>query len=327
MIINNLDHAKRVLESNKNLIIPTETVYGLAGNIYSEEAISNIYELKKRPRNNPLIVHISSSEAMNLVAKDIPDVAYKLAEKFWPGALTLVLNKKDTVSDIITAGKSSVAVRVPNHKTTLELLDLLDFPLAAPSANPFGTISPTSAAHAYRYFEDTVDILDGGKCELGIESTIIGFENETPTIYRLGSLSVEEIEYHLGGIEIKNNDNSSPIAPGMMQKHYAPNTPLLLTDNVYKAIEGNKAKRIGLLLSNSDYTDNEKSTIIIINNKSNKTGAAKNLYSDLHQLDNLNLDMIIAEKWDESGLGKSINDRLTRASYNQKETNEFFTSA
>lgn len=319
MIIQDIEKAKSILDNNQNLIIPTETVYGLAGNIYSEEAISNIYKIKERPHNNPLIVHIGSSDAMNLVAKDIPDIAYKLTDKFWPGPLTIVLDKKDSISDMITAGKSTVAVRVPNHETTLALLNTLDYPLAAPSANPFGKVSPTSAAHAYRYFGENVDILDGGKCKLGIESTIIGFEEETPIIYRLGSLSIEEIEYQLGNIEIKNNDNSKPIAPGMMQRHYAPTTRLLVTDNVQKEVEKNTEKRIGLLMSQTVYNDREKSTIIIINNKSNRLIAAQNLYSDLHQLDNMNLDLIIAEKWDESGLGKSINDRLIRASFNYQE--------
>ncbi|MER3329146.1 MAG: L-threonylcarbamoyladenylate synthase [Candidatus Kapaibacterium sp.] len=316
MITTDLEKAKRILDNNQNLIIPTETVYGLAGNIYNTEAINNIYRIKERPSNNPLIVHISSSESLDLVAKDIPEIAYSLADKFWPGALTMVFNKRESISDLITAGKQTVAVRVPNHETTLSLLKSLDYPLAAPSANPFGKVSPTSAAHAYRYFGESVDILDGGKCELGIESTIIGFEEETPVIYRLGSLSLEEIEYQLGNVEIKNHDDNSPIAPGMMLKHYAPTTPLLLTDNIDEAIKNNKAKRIGLLLSQTVYSDREKSTIIVINNKSNRTTAAKNLYSDLHQLDNMNLDLIIAERWEESGLGNAINDRLARASLN-----------
>lgn len=319
MIIQDIEKAKGILDNNQNLIIPTETVYGLAGNIYSEEAISNIYKIKGRPHNNPLIVHIGSSDAMHLVAKNIPDVTYKLVNKFWPGPLTIVLDKKDSISDIVTAGKSTVAVRVPNHETTRALLNKLDYPLAAPSTNPFGKVSPTSAAHAYRYFGDNVDILEGGKCQLGLESTIIGFEEETPVIYRLGSLSIEEIEYQLGNIEIKNNDILNPIAPGMMQKHYAPTTRLLLTDNIEKEVEKNTEKRIGLLMSHTVYNDRKKTTVIIINNKSNRLIAAQNLYSDLHQLDNMNLDLIIAEKWDESGLGKSINDRLTRASFSYPE--------
>lgn len=318
MITNDLVKAKSILDNNGNLIIPTETVYGLAGNIYNDESISNIFRIKDRPSNNPLIVHIASLEKMESVAKEIPEIAYKLAEKFWPGALTLVLKKRDSVSDFVTAGKSTVAVRIPNHETTLSLLSRLEYPLAAPSANPFGKVSPTSAAHAYRYFGEKVDILDGGKCELGLESTIIGFEEETPIIYRLGSLSLEEIEYQVGNIKIKNFDNSSPIAPGMMLKHYAPTTPLLLTDNIPETLKNRSAKRIGLLLSQTEYTDKEKSTIIIIDNKSNRHLAAKNLYSDLSHLDSLNLDLIIAEKWDENGLGKVINDRLARASYNSQ---------
>jgi len=316
LIVSNLNDAKSILDKNLNLIIPTETVYGLAGNIFEDEAIENIFKLKNRPATNPLIVHIKSLESLSDVAVDIPDKAYELANKFWPGPLTLVLKKKQTISDLITAGKSTVAVRVPSHSTTQSLLTMLDYPLAAPSANPYGLVSPTSSAHAYRYFGDKVDVLEGGKCDYGIESTIIGFEGENPIIHRYGSLSLEQIQNKVGDLDIDNMANSDPIAPGMVSKHYSPTTPLILAEDIHSEIEKNRGKKLGLLMSKTIYNDRAKSTIIVINNKSNQTLAAQNLYADLNHMDSLNLDLIIAEKWEDSGLGKSINDRLSRASIN-----------
>lgn len=320
MIISSLAEAKAILDSNKNLIIPTETVYGIAGNIYDKESIENIYKIKNRPYTNPLIVHIDSIQSMEKVALEIPDAAYELADRFWPGPLTLLLKKRNDVPDLVTANKPTVAVRIPNHQTTNSLLSMLDYPLAAPSANPFGQLSPTSTAHAYRYFGQEIDILDGGKCILGIESTIIGFDGEQPVVYRLGALTLEEIN-NISGLRPKRKeadgfDNSSPEASGMMYNHYAPQTPLIFTDDIITEIAKNRDKKLGLLMSKTIYNDREKSTIIVINNNSNAKLAAQNLYTDLSYMDTLNLDFIIAEKWEEKGLGMSINDRLQKASSN-----------
>jgi L-threonylcarbamoyladenylate synthase len=183
----NIATAAQALIKDEIIAIPTETVYGLAGNAYSENALKKIFELKKRPFYNPLIVHIKSTQFLDMVATDIPDMARKLAEEFWPGSLTLVLKKQSHIPDIVTAGKETVAVRVPNHPVALALLEKLEFPLAAPSANPFGSISPTTAMHVSNYFKENLEIiLDGGACQNGIESTIIGFENNQPILYRHG---------------------------------------------------------------------------------------------------------------------------------------------
>ena len=251
---------------------------------------------------------------MTEIAKDIPEVALRLAKEFWPGPLTLVLKKKSIVPDIITAGKDTVAVRIPNHPKTLELLNNLDFPLAAPSANPFGSISPTTAAHVNRYFgEDLEFVLDGGECKKGIESTIIGFENEEPVLYRLGSISVEDIELVVGEIKQLTLNDSAPSAPGMLSRHYAPSTETFLTKEVNKMILSHPNKKIGLLLFQENiYTDSAIHTEIL-SEKGDLNEAARNLYAAMHRLDHLNLDIIIAEKFPEKGLGKSINDRLNRA--------------
>ena len=164
MITTDLDTAKKALDANDIIAIPTETVYGLAGNAFSETAIKKIFELKQRPFYNPLIVHIKSAAYLNEVAFDVPEIAFQLAAKFWPGPLTLILKKLPKIPDLVTAGKETVGIRMPNHPLTLELLAKLDFPLAAPSANPFGSISPTSAPHVDNYFKETLEvILDGGE--------------------------------------------------------------------------------------------------------------------------------------------------------------------
>jgi L-threonylcarbamoyladenylate synthase len=314
VITTNLDLAKNALNSNEIIAIPTETVYGLAGNAYSEEAIGKIFALKKRPLYNPLIVHIKSAEFLTKVACDIPELAIKLANDFWPGPLTLVLKKQAFIPDLVTAGKNTVAIRVPNHPLALNLLDQLEFPLAAPSANPFGSISPTSALHVYHYFKDDVGIiLDGGECEKGIESTIIGFENNQPVVYRLGSLSIEDIESKIGKVFTKTNNDTAPIAPGMLSRHYAPLTDTYLTNDIEKLIQSYQDKKIGLLLFHRQIKNTHVEHQEILSKSRNLKEAAKNLYAALHRLDKLNLDMIIAERLPDVGIGKTLNDKLQRA--------------
>ena len=186
IISKDIQKAIALLENEELVAIPTETVYGLAGNIFSEKAIKSIFDTKKRPFFNPLIVHISSVDELETIVSEVPEKARILANTFWPGSLTLVLKKQKYIPDLITGGKDTVAVRVPNHPVTLELLELLSFPLAAPSANPFNQISPTKPAHVERYFKNELKmVLDGGACTNGIESTIIGFENGEPIIYSI----------------------------------------------------------------------------------------------------------------------------------------------
>ena len=313
-ITTNILQAKKVLEKEGLVAIPTETVYGLAGNIYSHKAINNIFKTKNRPSNNPLIIHIDSYEKLADLVEEIPEKAEKLAQAFWPGSLTLVLNKKKSVPYTITAGKETVAIRIPNHQLTLELLKQLNFPLAAPSANPFGSISPTTAQHVVDYFKDTLElVLDGGNCKNGIESTIIGFENEVPILYRLGSISVEEIESVIGPIKILNKNNNTPIAPGMFSRHYAPKTRTIISENIKEDLKKYPNLKIGLLLFNENIDTSENIVKEILTNNKDLKEAAANLYAAMHRLDRKNLDLIIAEKLPNNSLGKSINDRLIRA--------------
>jgi len=306
--------AKEILENENLVAIPTETVYGLAGNIYSEKAINKIFKTKNRPFNNPLIVHIHSKELLENIAQEVPEKAKQLAEAFWPGSLTLVLKKKETIPYGITAGKETVAVRVPNHPLTLELLKQLDFPLAAPSANPFGSISPTTSQHVADYFTDTLEmVLDGGNCENGIESTIVGFENEKAILYRLGSISVEDIESIIGSIQIVNKNDSSPNAPGMLSRHYAPKTKTILSENIENEIKNYPTSKIGVLSFQDLKINDENIEKEILSINGSLKEATSNLYAAMHRLDKKGLDLIIAEKFPENDLGKSINDRLERA--------------
>ena len=316
MISNDIEEAIKELRSNNIIGLPTETVYGLAGNAYSEVAIEKIFALKQRPLYNPLIVHIKSAEYLSAVTVDIPQKAQLLADTFWPGPMTLVLRKKSRIPNIVTAGKDTVAVRVPSHKIALDLLRQIDFPLAAPSANPFGSISPTSALHVFNYFEDRLKvILDGGECQRGIESTIIGFDNDEPVIYRLGSLSLDLIENLLGPIKIKmHSAENAPEAPGMLSRHYAPSTETYLSDNIDELIEQHSNKRIGLLLFKNYKDGIVREQQQILSHRGDTQEAAKNLYAAMHHLDSLNLDVIIAERLPDIGFGRTLNDKLKRAS-------------
>ena len=314
IISKDISKAEALLNQEKLVAIPTETVYGLAGNIFSEKAIDSIFKTKQRPLFNPLIVHIPSIDYLETIVARIPEKAKLLAEAFWPGPITLVLKKKEVIPDVITAGKDTVAVRIPNHPTTLELLKQLDFPLAAPSANPFNRISPTSAEHVESYFKNDIKmVLDGGTCTSGIESTIIGFENDEPIIYRLGSTSIEDIENIVGSVEIKNKKNSVPNAPGMLARHYAPNTKTILVTDISDAIKQFQGKNIGILAFENEIKNKAIKFQIVLSKTGNVSEAATNLYSALHQLDEQDLDIIIAERLPNHDIGKSINDRLQRA--------------
>ncbi len=316
IISKDIQKAIAILSAEKLVAIPTETVYGLAGNIFSEKAIKSIFETKKRPFFNPLIVHIPSVDALESIVSYVPKKAKLLADTFWPGSMTLVLKKQSIIPDLITAGKNTVAVRVPNHPVTLSLLKQLPFPLAAPSANPFGNISPTKPEHVEGYFKNDINmVLDGGACINGIESTIIGFENDEPIIYRLGALALEDIEAVVGKVEIKNKKEVSPDAPGMLERHYAPSTKTFLTENISEEIKKHIGKRIGLLTFTSDLKNDVITSQIILSIKGDMAEAASKLYEAMHHLDHQNLDVIIAERFPDFGLGKSINDRLQRATF------------
>lgn len=315
IISNNINKAVEILNREELVAIPTETVYGLAANVFSTKAIRKIYEVKQRPLFNPLIVHIHSIDQLLDITSEFPEKAKLLAEAFWPGPLTLVLKKKNNFPDIITAGKDTVAVRIPNHPITLQLLKELTFPLAAPSANPFNRISPTKALHVENYFRDSIAmVLEGGECKNGLESTIIGFIDNEPILYRLGAISIEQIENIVGKIKIDNKKSEAPNAPGMLAKHYSPQTKMCLTHDIEKSLNSNKDKTLGIISFSKSITSSNIKHLEVLSPTGDLKEAASNLYNALHILDDLNLDLIIAQVFPNYGLGKSINDRLQRAS-------------
>ena len=301
---------------NEDIIgLPTETVYGLAGNMYSEKAIKKIFETKKRPFYNPLIVHIKNIDYLDVVAQNIPAKALLLAQHFWPGPLTLLLDKRADVPNIVTADKPTVAVRIPSHPMALALLQQLNFPLAAPSANPFTTISSTTAQHVKEYFDKDLDIiLDGGECTKGIESTIVGFTGDDVIIYRLGAITETDLEKIVGEVSIYIGQDDKPIAPGMLIKHYSPKTKTVLLENDVNIQLNNLAnKKIGALVFNKKIDDERIVEQEILSKASNLEEAAKNLYAALHRLDKSDLAIILIELLPNEGIGKSINDRLRKA--------------
>lgn len=314
---NDIEEAAYWLRKGEVVAIPTETVYGLAANIYNEKAVEKIYTLKNRPKNNPLIVHLTSDKELSKYAVNIPVKAKILAQTFWPGPLTLVLEKSAQIPSYITSGKDTVGLRVPAKKILLELLHELDFPLAAPSANPSNRTSATSTDHIIEYFKGKplAYALEGGACEKGLESTIIGFDKGEPVIYRLGALSIELIEKVVGKVTVFNKATEKILVPGMFSKHYAPLTKMQNVENWIEFCEKNKHKKIAFLTSGSisEKIPNNL-TIFNLSEQNDLDEVARKLYNTLFEIDNLNFDEIIFKYFPECQLGCTINDRLTRAS-------------
>lgn len=310
-----IDLAKSFLEQGQLVGIPTETVYGLAGNALNPESVALIFETKNRPAFDPLILHTSSMDRVNDFVAEFPEKLKALAENFWPGPLTLLLPRKPIVPDLVTSGLERVAVRIPKHPLTLALLESLEFPLAAPSANPFGYISPTRPEHVNAQLGDKIPyILDGGPCEVGLESTIVGMEGEDILIYRLGGLEIAEIEKLLGSVKIKSSSSSNPQAPGLLESHYAPRKPFILGD-LRELIAGHLDKKEDFaVLSYSDFFPEIKvENQLALSRNRNLHEAAKNLFAAMRRLDEGSASVILAELMPEEGLGRAINDRLRRA--------------
>lgn len=307
--------AKSFLEEGKLVGMPTETVYGLAGNALDPEAVALIFETKRRPSFDPLILHTSTQSRVEDFVLDFPEQLKSLAKAFWPGPLTLLLPRKAIVPDLVTSGLDRVAVRVPNHPLSLALLESLDFPLAAPSANPFGYISPTKPDHVQAQLGGQIPyILDGGACEVGLESTIVGLEAEEVVIYRLGGLEIAEIEKIVGSVKVKDHSSSNPSAPGQLDSHYAPRKPFVvgqLKDLVAEAMASKK--NFGVLSFSDFYQEVDPAKQIALSPSADLHEAAKNLFAAMRTLDESPVEVILAELMPEEGLGKAINDRLKRA--------------
>lgn len=291
--------AKEIL--NGNVVgLPTETVYGLGANALDKTAVIKIYETKERPEFNPVIVHVSDADDFEKYAVNIPENVYKLAEKFSPGPLTFVVKKKNVIPEIVTAGNDSVGLRIPSHPVFRKVLTETRLPIAAPSANMFGKISPTSAEDVLSELNGKINyILDGGKCEIGIESTVISFVENEIKILRHGYITKEQIEKVIG--KLNYSTSKKIISPGQLKSHYAPSTPLYFV-NDFNEVKNYTGKKIGLL-DFSGYKDMKE--------------IALNLFSDLRKLDSESFEFIVCKKVSDEGLGFAINDRLERAGYGQ----------
>lgn len=303
--------AAKILSEGGLVAIPTETVYGLAANAFNEEAVTNIFKAKNRPLFDPLITHIAHANQLENLALNIPEKVNKLTDKFWPGPLTIVLPKTNKISDLITSGLDNAAFRVPNHPLTSSLLEMVDFPLVAPSANPFTYVSPTTAQHVADQLGNKVDyIIDGGSCSIGLESTIISFTDKTPKILRLGGLSEEEIEKVIGKVDIQTHSSSTPQAPGMLSSHYSPGIEIKV-GNIEKLISENSEKKIGIISFEKPFPDYLNS---VLAPSGNLPEAAQNLFKSLRWMGNQQVEIILTEFVPNHGLGRAINDRLKRAS-------------
>jgi L-threonylcarbamoyladenylate synthase len=310
-----ISEAAAIIKKGGIVAFPTETVYGLGADATNPGAVSRIFLAKQRPRLDPLIVHIAEKTQINEVVKSIPPRAVLLIERFWPGPLTLILPKKEIIPDIVTSGLSGVGIRMPDNDIARSLISLCGKPIAAPSANKFGSISPTCAAHVSEQLGNCVDmILDGGSCSVGVESTIISFMGEDPVLLRPGGLSLESIQKEIGKVIIPAAEDYKNASPGRSLRHYAPLTPLRLNEDT--DFSHNNMK-VGLLSLKGDSTGNY-TTVEILSKTGNLNEAACNLFAALRRLDSAGLDLIIAEKVPDEGLGRAINDRLYRASVSRK---------
>lgn len=305
--------AQQLLEQGKLVAFPTETVYGLGAHALDVSAVLRIFEAKGRPQFDPLIVHADCAEHAFALASHVPDIARRLAERFWPGPLTLVLAKRAIVPDLVTSGMPTVALRVPAHPIALELLRGFGKPIAAPSANKFGRISPTTAEHVRTEFGDELElILDGGPCRTGVESTIVSLVGPHPTLLRAGGTPSELLEHFLPQLELPSSDPEHPLAPGQLPSHYAPRTPLLIGGrNSPRDLQG---RQVGFLGVGPARATSGYAHVEWLSQTGELRQAAASLFAAMRRLDALGLDCIVAELAPERGLGCAINDRLIRAS-------------
>ncbi len=304
-----LKKAASVIREGGLVAFPTETVYGLGANAFNANAVAKIFEVKRRPRFDPIIVHIADFNDVERLCLEVDERAKMLIRKFLPGPLTLVLPKSEIVPYIVTAGLETVAIRMPSHPVALKLIKAAKVPIAAPSANFFGCLSPTTAEHVAEQIGREIDlIIDGGKCPIGIESTVLELV-EKPTILRLGGLPLEEIEKVIGKLEISTL-SKRPRSPGQLQKHYSPRTPLKILE---KDLVVSKDIKAGLLAFTPPKDKLSFEKIEVLSVSGDLSEAACNFFSSLHRLDKAALDIIYAEPVPEIGLGKAIMDRLRKA--------------
>lgn len=325
------EEAAQCLKRGGLVAFPTETVYGLGGNALEEEAAKKIYAAKGRPSDNPLIIHIAEVSALKELASEIPEVAIRLAEHFWPGPLTMILPKSEKVPLGTTGGLDTVAIRMPDHPVALQLIRTSGLYLAAPSANTSGRPSPTLAEHVAEDLSGRIDmILDGGMVRVGLESTIVDLTEEIPVILRPGCITKEMLEQVVGQVKIdpailtaQGMSNAKPKAPGMKYKHYAPKAELTIfkgkTASVVNWIK-NKTEEmekegltVGILATEETKSDYTKGIVRVIGSRREEGSIARGLFACLREFDHLQVDVILAESFEEDAMGEAIMNRMNKA--------------
>ncbi|MDM4721678.1 L-threonylcarbamoyladenylate synthase [Micromonospora sp. WMMA1363] len=303
--------AASVLRTGGLVAFPTETVYGLGANALDARAAARIFEAKARPSFDPLITHLAEAAELEKLVGAVPVAVAALAERFWPGPLTLIVDRPTVIPPIVTSGLATMAVRVPDHDAARALIAAAGVPVAAPSANRFGQLSPTRAEHVVRGLGAAVDVvLDGGPTRCGIESTIVDVREGRPVVLRLGALPMEALADAVGPVVVRPGSSGQPVAPGLLAAHYAPRTPLRLAAAAGPAV-GDGARRGFLAFRGRPV--GEWAAVEVLSVAGDLTEAAARLFDALHRLDAAAVDEIVVEPVPETGIGRAINDRLRRA--------------
>ncbi len=307
--------AGRLLREGGVVAFGTETVYGLGADAFNTNAVARVFDVKNRPKFDPLIVHIAERSWLSRLTNEVPDIAEKLIDRFWPGPLTVIFPKIRAVPDLVTSGLPTVAVRMPDHPLAVQLIEAAGTPIAAPSANPFGRLSPTCAEHVAEQLGGQIDyILDGGPCRVGVESTVVQVDDHRVGILRHGGITVEQLEEVIGRVVDGQTVVASGPAesPGMLPQHYAPSTRLKVVDDL--AAWATSESKVGLLSLQPPEDSTRFAVIEVLSPSGNLVEAAANFFSALRRLDAAAVDLIIAKPFPEAGLGRALNDRIQRAS-------------
>jgi L-threonylcarbamoyladenylate synthase len=323
-----LSQAAQLLRENEVVAFPTETVYGLGANACSDEAVRKIYEAKGRPSDNPLIVHIASTSKLDEIVRDVPAYAHKLISAFWPGPLTLVLQKKgNQLSTLVTAGLETVAVRMPDHPIALSIIREADVPVAAPSANQSGKPSPTHATHVYHDLNGKISgIVDGGATGVGVESTVVDCTSAVPTILRPGGVTKEQLESVIGEVKLDQaliEEGHVPKSPGMKYTHYAPNAPVVVVNGSLEFLQElidqhqETGKKVGVLTTEEGVGQLHANKVIACGSRADLQSVAAQLYDVLRKFDEEEIDIILSESFPQDGVGEAIMNRLLKAAGNQ----------
>ena len=310
----NISRGARIIKEGGLVAFPTETVYGLGGNALDPSSVARIFDAKQRPSFDPLITHIADMETLDRLADIRNPRVYEVIERLWPGSLTIIVPKRDIIPDLITSGLPTMAVRMPDHATALSLIRESTGAVAAPSANPFGYLSPTTAEHVEETLGDKIDmIIDGGACRVGVESTVLDMTKEIPLVLRPGGLSLEKLQDAIGEVEVFNRTTVSPTAPGQLEMHYSPRKPLHIVGSISEVPD----RRGAAALLFRKKPDTEGFTAVeILSPEGNPVEAAANLFTALHRLDaDPGTDRIYAEEVPPEGLGAAVMDRIYKASY------------